>query len=300
MISSDRNIPSPHLIVVPLFAICAAARYYGAVGLVLLSAAGEHRRRQRRNRTMIQHKIADRQEWLAARQRLLLKEKQFTRLRDELAAERRALPWVKIDKPYVFETARGTATLAELFGRHSQLIIKHFMFGPGWSEGCVGCSFELDHLDGIVVHLAQRDVGFVVVSRAPLVEIDAFKARMGWRVDWASSCGSDFNYDFNVSFTPEEIERGEACYNYEMRKVGIDELSGRSVFYKDETGAVYHTYSSFGRGGEDLLGTYRLLDIVPNGRNENGGNLSHWVRHHDRYDAAGRVAPTGRWVPEAE
>jgi predicted dithiol-disulfide oxidoreductase (DUF899 family) len=251
---------------------------------------------------MTQHPIADRQEWLAARQLLLAKEKEFTRRRDELAAERRALPWVRIDKPYVFQTPRGTQTLAELFGRHSQLIVKHFMFGPEWSEGCVGCSFELDHIDPILVHLAQRDVGYVVVSRAPLPEIEAFKARMGWRADWVSSFASDFNYDFNVSFTPEEIERGEAYYNYATRPVGIDELSGRSVFYKDEDGAVYHTYSSFGRGGEDILGTYRLLDIVPKGRDETGprGNLSDWVRHHDRYDAGGQVAPTGRWVPAPE
>jgi predicted dithiol-disulfide oxidoreductase (DUF899 family) len=189
-----------------------------------------------------------------------------------------------------------------LFGRRSQLIVKHFMLGPGWSEGCVGCSFELDHVDGILVHLEHRDVSYVVVSRAPLPEIEAFKRRMGWHVKWVSSGANDFNHDFHVSFTPDDIARGEAYYNYEMRKIGIDELSGRSVFYKDENGDVFHTYSSYGRGGEDLLGTYRLLDIVAKGRDESGPNrnLSDWVRHHDRYDSAGGVAPTGRWVPAAE
>jgi len=248
---------------------------------------------------MTANRIVNRDEWIAARKALLAKEKQFTRERDRLAAERRALPWVKIDKPYLFDTVRGRATLADLFAGHSQLIVKHFMFGPGWSEGCVGCSFELDHLDGIAVHLAQRDVGFVVVSRAPLDELQALRQRMGWAVDWVSSYGSDFNFDFNVSFTAEEVARGEAYYNYATRPVGIDELSGRSVFFKDDSGAIFHTYSSFGRGGEDLLTTYRLLDIVPKGRDETGprGNLSDWVRHHDRYGARGHVAPTGRWVP---
>jgi len=235
---------------------------------------------------MIPSPIVDRDEWVAARKRLLAKEKEFTKLRDQLAAERGALPWVRIDKPYVFDTPDGKRSLADLFGRHSQLVVKHFMFGPDWSEGCIGCSMELDHYDGVVVHLAQRDVGFVVVSRAPLARLMAFKQRMGWRVDWVSSYGSDFNYDFNVSFTPEEVARGTGYYNYTTRPI-IDELSGRSVFYKDDDGAIYHTYSSFGRGGEDMLGIYRLLDIVPKGRDEgSGGNLSHWVKHHDRYDEA--------------
>jgi predicted dithiol-disulfide oxidoreductase (DUF899 family) len=175
------------------------------------------------------------------------------------------------------------------------------MLGPGWTEGCVGCSFELDHVDGILVHLEHRDVSYVAVSRAPLREIEAFKERMGWRIKWVSSAGSDFNYDFHVSFSPEEIAKGEGYYNYEMRKIGVEELSGRSVFYKDVNGDVFHTYSSFGRGGEDMLGTYRLLDLVPKGRDETGPNrnLSDWVRHHDRYGDRGLVAATGRWVPEA-
>jgi predicted dithiol-disulfide oxidoreductase (DUF899 family) len=233
----------------------------------------------------MEHPIVSRDQWLAARKQLLVKEKELTRLRDRLAAERRGLPWVKIEKPYVFDGPGGKETLVDLFGGRSQLIIKHFMLGPGWTEGCVGCSFELDHIDGILVHLEQRDVSYVAVSRAPLPKIEAFKERMGWHIKWVSSAGSDFNYDFHVSFAPEEIAKGEGYYNYEMRKIGIDEMSGRSVFHKDPTGEVFHTYSSYGRGGEDVLGTYRLLDLVPKGRDETGpnGNLTDWVRHHDRY-----------------
>jgi predicted dithiol-disulfide oxidoreductase (DUF899 family) len=250
---------------------------------------------------MTQHQIVSPDEWLAARKELLVKEKEFTRLRDRLAAERRALPWVKVEKEYVFDGPNGRETLAALFDGQSQLIVKHFMLGPGWSEGCVGCSFEMDHVDGVLDHLAARDVGYVAVSRAPWPEIEAFRKRMGWRIKWVSSYGSDFNYDFNVSFTPDAMAKGEAYYNYDTRQIPIDELSGRSVFIRDANGKVFHTYSSFGRGGEDMLGTYRLLDIVPKGRNETGprGNLSDWVRHHDRYGSAGMVAPTGRWVPEA-
>ena len=250
---------------------------------------------------MTQHRIVSREDWLAVRKQLLAKEKEFTRLRDRLSAERRALPWVKVEKQYVFDGADSRETLADLFGGRSQLIVKHFMLGPGWTEGCVGCSFEMDHVDGILAHLEQRDVRYVAVSRAPLAEIQAFRKRMGWRIKWVSSFGSDFNYDFHVSFTPEEM-KGEAYYNYDRRKVPIDELSGRSVFYKNAGGEVFHTYSSYGRGGEDVLGTYRLLDIVPKGRNETGpnGNLSDWVRHHDRYGHSGTVAPTGRWMPGTE
>jgi predicted dithiol-disulfide oxidoreductase (DUF899 family) len=249
---------------------------------------------------MTQHQIVTHDQWIAARKELLAKEKEFTRWRDQLSAERRALPWVKVEKPYVFDGPDGKETLADLFSGHSQLIVKHFMLGPGWSEGCVGCSFELDHVDGILMHLAQRDVGYVAVSRAPFAEIEPFRKRMGWHVKWVSSYGNDFNYDFNVSFTPEQIAAGEGYYNYAKGKVPIDEMSGRSVFTKEADGSVFHTYSSYGRGGEDFLGTYRYLDIVPKGRDETGprGNLSDWARHHDRYGATGAVAPTGRWVPE--
>jgi predicted dithiol-disulfide oxidoreductase (DUF899 family) len=250
---------------------------------------------------MTQHQIVTHDHWIAARKELLAKEKEFTRLRDQLSAERRALPWVKVEKEYVFDGPDGKETLADLFGGHSQLTVKHFMLGPGWSEGCIGCSFELDHVDGILMHLAQRDVGYVAVSRAPFAEIEPFRKRMGWHVKWVSSYGNDFNYDFNVSFTPEQIAAGEGYYNYAKGKVPIDEMSGRSVFTKEADGSVFHTYSSYGRGGEDFLGTYRYLDIVPKGRDETGprGNLSDWARHHDRYGATGAVAQTGRWVPEA-
>jgi len=248
---------------------------------------------------MERHQIVSREEWLAARRTLLAKEKAMTQARDALARERRALPWVKIDTPYVFDALEGRVTLVDLFAGRSQLIVKHFMFGPGWKEGCVGCSFELDHVSGALVHLEHHDVSYVVVSRAPLAELEAFRQRMGWRVRWVSSGGSDFNRDFHVSFDKDAIAAGEEVeYNYERRRVGIEELSGRSVFYRDAAGDIFHTYSSYGRGGEDQLGTYACLDITPNGRNETGpsGNLSDWVRHHDRYDAGGIVAPTGRYL----
>jgi predicted dithiol-disulfide oxidoreductase (DUF899 family) len=250
---------------------------------------------------MMKNRVVTREEWLVARKQHLVKEKELTRLRDQLSAERRKLPWVKIDKPYVFDGPNGKETLCDLFDGRSQLIIKHFMLGPGWREGCVGCSFEVDHIEGALIHLEHNDVSYVVVSRAPLAEIEAFKKRMGWRVRWVSSFGSDFNYDFHVSFTKDEIATGEVYYNYEMRKVGIEELSGRSVFYKDTNGDIFHTYSSYARGGDLMLGTYNILDLMPKGRNETGPyyNLTDWVRHHDRYDDSGFVDPTGRYVPAA-
>ena len=234
---------------------------------------------------MTQHRVVSRDEWLAARKALLVKEKEFTRLRDQLSAERRELPWIKVAKTYIFDGPNGRETLADLFGGRSQLIVKHFMLGPEWSEGCVGCSFEVDHVEGALPHLEHHDVTYVVVSRAPPAKIEAFKKRMGWHFKWVSSYGSDFNYDYHVSFTPDEIAKGEAYYNYETRKIGIDELSGRSVFYKDENGDIFHTYSAYARGGESFLGTYAFLDITPKGRNETGPghNLTDWVRHHGRY-----------------
>ena len=248
---------------------------------------------------MMHNRIVTREDWLGARKAHLANEKEFTRMRDQLSAERRELPWVKIEKQYVFESPRGKETLADLFDGRSQLIVKHFMLGPGWKEGCVGCSFEVDHIEGALVHLEHHDVTYVVVARAPVPEIENFKKRMGWRFKWVSSYGSDFNYDFHVSFKPDEIERREVYYNYEMRKVGVEELSGRSVFYKDANGDVFHTYSSYARGGDLMLGTYNILDLMPKGRNETGPNhnLTDWVRHHDRYDSGGYVAPTGRYVP---
>jgi len=246
---------------------------------------------------MQQHQIVSRDAWLTARRQLLIREKELTRLRDQLSAERRALPWVKMEKPYVFDGPHGKQTLADLFDGRSQLIVKHFMFGPDWPEGCVGCSFESDHVGGALVHLEHHDVTYVAVSRAPLPRIEEFKRRMGWRFNWVSSFGNDFNYDFHVSFTPEQAARGEVYYNYEMRPFQADEMSGRSVFYKDAAGDVFHTYSSFGRGGEIHLGTYHFLDITPKGREETiNGNLTDWVRHHDRYGDGGFVDSTGRYV----
>jgi predicted dithiol-disulfide oxidoreductase (DUF899 family) len=236
--------------------------------------------------------------WLKARRELLLKEKAFTRLRDQLSAERQALPWVRIDKPYVFDTPHGKKTLADLFDGRTQLFIKHFMMGPGWKEGCVGCSFGSDHLDAARVHLEHHDVSVVVVSRAPIAEIETFRRRMGWQFRWVSSFGSDFNYDFHVSFTKEEVEKDEAFYNFEMRKLqGGEEASGLSVFSKDENGDIFHTYSAFARGDEEIVTSYMALDLTPKGRNEKGpgGNLTDWVRHHDKYEDAGFVDHTGRY-----
>jgi predicted dithiol-disulfide oxidoreductase (DUF899 family) len=237
---------------------------------------------------MQQHTVVSQSEWLTARKAHLAREKQLTRLRDEIASERRALPWVKVEKDYVFDTPDGRKTLAELFGDKNQLIVNHFMLGPGWKDGCIGCSFGADHVEGALVHLAQRDVAYVAVSRAPLAEIEAYKTRMGWHFSWVSSFGNDFNYDFHVSFRPDELASGKAEYNYEMIDPGIDELPGNSVFVKDERGDIFHTYSNFGRGGEEVLSTYMLLDMTPKGRDENGPhhNLMDWVKRHDEYQTA--------------
>jgi len=233
----------------------------------------------------MQNQIVSREEWLAARTALLAREKEFTRLRDELTEQRRALPWVKVEKTYEFDGPNGKETLSDLFAGRSQLVVKHFMFGPDWSEGCVGCSFEVDQTQGALLHIRHHDVSYAVVSRAPFPKIEAYRQRMGWPVKWVSSGDNDFNYDFHVSFTPEEIAAGTAFYNYRAGAGVIDEMSGRSVFYQNEAGEIFHTYSSFARGGEMFLNSYAFLDITPKGRNETiNGNLTDWVRHHDRYD----------------
>src|SRR5579863_3153735 len=233
----------------------------------------------------MQNQIVSREEWLAARTALLAKEKEFTRLRDELTEQRRALPWVKVEKTYEFDSPNGKETLADLFAGRSQLVVKHFMFGPDWSEGCVGCSFELDQVQGALIHIQHHDVAFAAISRAPLPKIEAFRQRMGWPIKWVSSYNNDFNYDFHVSFRPDEVAAGTAYYNYRPGARVIDEMSGRSVFYKNEAGEIFHTYSSFARGGELFLNGYSFLDITPKGRDETiNGNLTDWVRHHDRYD----------------
>jgi predicted dithiol-disulfide oxidoreductase (DUF899 family) len=229
-------------------------------------------------------RVVSQAEWLAARKELLSKEKEFTRMRDELSRQRRELPWEKVEKAYLFEGQNGKETLADLFGGRSQLIVYHFMLGPGWQEGCPSCSFISDHIDGSVVHLAARDVRLLVVSRAPLPQIEAFQKRMGWRFKWVSSFGSDFNYDYQVSATKEELAKGQVYYNYAMQQFPSEERPGTSVFYKDAAGNIFHTYSSYGRGLDILIGAYNWLDLVPKGRDEEG--LQHgmaWVRHHDKY-----------------
>jgi predicted dithiol-disulfide oxidoreductase (DUF899 family) len=242
--------------------------------------------------------IVLRAEWLAARKELLIQEKQLTRQRDEIDRQRRALPWVKVEKTYIFEGTNGQQSLADLFENRSQLIVSHFMFGPGWKEGCVGCSFRSDHVDGALTHLQHHDVSLVTISRAPLLEIEAFKMRMGWSFRWVSSFNTDFNYDYRVSFAKEEAATGKVHYNYDQRDFVSEEGSGLSVFYKDESGDVFHTYSTFGRGDEMVDTTYMYLDLTPKGRNETGPhyNLGDWVRHHDRYDDAGVVDAGGRFI----
>jgi predicted dithiol-disulfide oxidoreductase (DUF899 family) len=205
-------------------------------------------------------------------------------LRDRLAARRRALPWVKVDQPYTFASPSGRVSLAELFAGRSQLVVYHFMFGPGWEEGCKSCSYVSDHLAPAVVHLQARDVTFAAISHAPLAEIAPFKKRMGWTFNWVSSHGSEFNHDYRVSFTPEEVARGKVDYNYGLTEVPVEELPGLSVFAQDAHGDVYHTYSTYNRGLDLLIGTYNVLDLVPKGRNEDPEGTMNWVRHHDRYD----------------
>jgi predicted dithiol-disulfide oxidoreductase (DUF899 family) len=235
---------------------------------------------------MDQPRIVSRDEWLAARKALLAKEKAHTREGDALSAERRRLPMLKVEAPYTFDTSEGRCSLSELFGGRDQLVVYHFMMGPGWAEGCPSCSFLVDHLDGAVAHLADRGVTLVAISRAPLAEIEAFKRRMGWQVTWASSHGSSFNWDYNVSFTKDEVAQGRMLYNYDERLFPSEEGPGFSVFWKNAAGEVFHTYSTFGRGGAIVLGTYHLLDLVPKGRNEDGLPFPMaWVRHHDRYGA---------------
>jgi predicted dithiol-disulfide oxidoreductase (DUF899 family) len=235
-------------------------------------------------------KIVLREEWLAARKKLLAKEKKLTRERDALAAERRQLPWVKVENNYVFAGPNGKVTLADLFASKSQLIIYHFMFGPEWNEGCPSCSFNMDHTDPALVHLAQRDVSFAAISRAPYPKIAAFKKRMGWRFNWVSSNGSDFNRDYHVAFNKEELAKGEVYYNFGMNKFPSEEAPGISVFYKDEKGDIFHTYSAYARGTETTIGTYNYLDFVPKGRDEDALPFTmSWLRHHDRY-ADGHLA----------
>ena len=232
---------------------------------------------------MEDREIVSEADWLVARKDLLTREKEFSRQRDALSAARHSLPWVKIDKKYVFDGPKGKETLAELFDGRSQLIVYHFMFGPDWEEGCKSCSYLADHFDGANWHLPNRDVTFVAVSRAPLAEIEPYKKRLGWRFKWLSSHGSDFNFDYHVSATEDEKAKGKMFYNYKMDELMSDEMPGLSVFYKNEKGDVFHTYSTYARGLDILVGTYNFLDLVPKGRDENPDSTMDWVRRHDRY-----------------
>ncbi len=229
------------------------------------------------------HKVVTEKEWLAARKRLLVKEKQFSKARDRLNQERRSLPWVAVEKDYMFEGPDGPATLGGLFCGKRQLIVYHFMFSPRWKEGCEHCSFWADHHDSVNLHLGQRDTTLVVISRAPVKRIEAFKKRMGWKFRWYSSHKSDFNFDFNVSFKPEQIKSGEVFYNFDNTSMGIDEREGVSAFYRDEDGAIYRTYSAYARGIDLLNTTYNFLDLTAKGRDENPEATQDWVRFHDKY-----------------
>jgi predicted dithiol-disulfide oxidoreductase (DUF899 family) len=230
------------------------------------------------------HKIVSHDEWIEARMQHLKQEKELTRLRDQLSAQRRELPWVRVDKNYVFEGPNGKTSLDELFGEKSQLIIQHFMFGPDWDAGCKSCSFWADNFNGIVVHLRQRDIAFVAISQAPFDQIEEYRKRMSWSFDWVSSFGTDFNHDYNVSFTPEEIGAGEIFYNYTLRKTSMTELPGISVFARDAGGTVFHTYSCYERGLDMMNAAYHYIDLVPSGRNEAGLSFPQaWVRRHDEY-----------------
>jgi predicted dithiol-disulfide oxidoreductase (DUF899 family) len=247
-----------------------------------------------------QHKVVSHEDWQRARKEHLAKEKEFTRLRDELSRQRRELPWEKIEKQYVFDGPKGRELLGDLFDGRSQLVVYHFMLGPGWSEGCKSCSYLADHFDGMTIHLANRDTTFLVISRAPLGEIEGFKKRMAWRFKWVSSYESDFNFDHHVSFRPEERSQGKVEYNYRLTEFPSEEGPGASVFFKDSEGEVFHTYSSYERGLDILVGTYNFLDLTPKGRDEEG--LAHtmaWVRHHDRYSQIYSIDPHQPYVPPA-
>jgi predicted dithiol-disulfide oxidoreductase (DUF899 family) len=226
--------------------------------------------------------VVSREDWLKARKAHLKNEKALTRMRDLVSAERRALPWVKVEKEYVFDTPEGKKTLSDLFGDNSQLIIHHFMWRHDLDMGCVSCSLEADHAEGALMHLENHDVSYVRVSRAPLAKLDAYKKRLGWKAKWVSSADSDFNFDYHVSFTKEELAKGKVNYNYGTVE-GFDELPGLSVFFKDKDDTVYHTYSSYARGNEEVIGAFIYLDITPKGRNEK--EIMDWVKRNDEYGA---------------
>jgi len=233
----------------------------------------------------MRNKVLSHDDWIRARKSLLTKEKDFTKLRDKLCAERQQLPWESVDKDYVFEEAAGPISLSELFNGRSQLIVYHFMYGPDWETGCKSCSFIADHFNPAIVHLNQRDVSFVAVSRAPIETLQAYEKRMGWNFRWVSSQNNDFNWDYHVSFTDDAIKNNKAYYNFKLRGYPVTEAPGASVFYKDKDGGIYHTYSVFERGLDMFITAYHYLDIVPKGRDEGAlGYTMDWLRRHDEYD----------------
>ena len=244
---------------------------------------GEQEERNRRKDSE-NHTIVSQDEWLKARKDLLAKEKEFTLIRDQLSQKRRDLPWVKVDKEYVLQGSKGKQTLSELFGGRSQLIVYHFMFGPTWEAGCPSCSFWADNFNNIIVHLNQRDVSMIAISRAPYDKIASYQKRMGWNFQWVSSYDNHFNFDYHVSFTPEELGKEEVFYNFTIQATGISEMPGVSIFLKNSKGHIYHTYSTYSRGLDVLNGAYNYLDLVPKGRDEDGHeNPQFWVRRHDEY-----------------
>lgn len=233
--------------------------------------------------TPIKHNVVSQSEWIAAGNALLKKEKEFTKARDAMSATRRELPWVKVETKYVFEGPDGPVSLSELFNGRSQLIVYHFMFEPGWDEGCHGCSFVSDHFDSARQHFEHHDVAFAVVSRAPYAEFQAFKRRMGWKFPWVSSNANSFNYDFGVSYHREDLDRGPVLHNFVMQKLNSEDQPGLSVFIKDAEGNIYRTYSTYERGLDLLVGAYNFLDLTPRGRNEPEGGMS-WMNFHDKYE----------------
>ena len=235
----------------------------------------------------VNHPVVSTDRWVAERKTLLAHEKELMRLHDQIARERRALPWERVDKGYAFDTPQGRRSLAELFEGRRQLLVQHFMLAPGWEQGCPSCSFMADHTDGMNVHLAHRDITMIAVSRAPLAEIERFRRRMGWQFEWVSSHGSDFNHDFAVSFGPDDERDGKLVYNFATQPFQGEEAPGISVFYKNDAGEVFHTYSTYGRGVEVMMGAYNLMDLTPQGRGERDvAYKMEWVRHHDRYEPA--------------
>ncbi len=237
------------------------------------------------------HRVVSQDAWLKERVALLAEEKRLMRERDELASKVRELPWVKVEKNYTFDSPTGKKSLADLFGSHSQLIVYHFMFDPTWSQGCKSCSFIADHYNGITVHLAHRDISLVTVSKAPVEKIEQFRKRMGWTFPWVSGGGNDFGRDFGVSFTDQELSDDNSVYNFNRKPYPIRELPGLSVFYKDEQGTIFHTYSTYARGLDNFLTAYHYMDVTPKGRDEAETPGMGWLRHHDRYDGSPFVQP---------